>query len=176
MWGLGVELSLLRKQQVLNFWAISLAPCLLFNYMFAYVSICEWVYRSFQRPEERVKSPEAEVTGSCELPDAGTRNQTPIFCKSSKGSLPSLQLGLKNPPPKWVFLSGLLSSAPLWAACTGTRWSQPQHSPRDLSVCLTFFSSKLRSKHHTNRRFQAECREEGIVIQVCSEWRGKSAP
>lgn len=31
-----------------------------------------------------VRSPETEVTGSCELPDAGVRNQTHVLCRSTK--------------------------------------------------------------------------------------------
>lgn len=37
-------------------------------------------------PEEGVRSPREGVTGGCELPDVGARNQTWIPCKSSMHS------------------------------------------------------------------------------------------
>ena len=119
----------------------------------------------------QVKSPGAEVTGSCELPDSGTRNQTPIFSKSSKRSLPLSHLSSLALRTPQVSLSFLVSCPLL--PCGQHALEQDGHShsihPGALCVCLTFFSSKPRSKHHTNHRFQPECREEGIVIHVCSE-------
>lgn len=39
-----------------------------------------------ERPEERIRSPEAGVTGSCMLPNVGANKQTWVFHKGIKCS------------------------------------------------------------------------------------------
>lgn len=74
-----------------------------------YVSVCMCTFVSMclcnracvcaclcpQRLEEGVRCPGAGVTGSCELPNMGTRNQTWMLCKNSKCSQPLQQYLLK---------------------------------------------------------------------------------
>jgi hypothetical protein len=48
------------------------------------VSVCVCVYP--QRPEEGIRPPAAGVTGGCEPPSVGARNQTQALWKSSKHS------------------------------------------------------------------------------------------
>lgn len=57
-----------------------------FNSLYVRVSVCVSVHVSAVPSEARRghQIPETGVTGDCEPPDTGARNQTQALCKSSK--------------------------------------------------------------------------------------------
>lgn len=57
-------------------------------YVCVFMLVCVHAGRCPRKPEEGIRSSETRVTGVCEHPEMGARNQTPIFYKSKKCSQP----------------------------------------------------------------------------------------